>query len=50
MKKIIKSLLIAFLTLAGWSCLVFAGIIYGIKCFALMALVLMISSALGGLL
>lgn len=47
--KIVRELLKILLALIGWACLVFAGVVYGIKCFALMALALIVSALLGGM-
>lgn len=47
--KIVRELTKVLLALIGWACLIFAGVVYGIKCFALMALALIVSALLGGL-
>lgn len=47
--KIVRELFKILLALIGWACLVFAGVVYGIKCFALMALALIVSALLGGM-
>ena len=47
--KIVTELVKVLLAVAGWACLIFAGVIYGIKCFALMSLVLIIAGVLGAM-
>lgn len=47
--KVVRELIKILLALIGWACLIFAGVIYGIKCFALMSLVLIIAGLLGAI-
>ena len=47
--KMVRELTKVLLAVAGWACLIFAGVIYGIKCFALMSLVLIIAGVLGAM-
>ena len=47
--KVVRELFKILLAVAGWACLIFAGVIYGIKCFALMSIVLIIAALLGAM-
>lgn len=47
--RLVRELIKILLALIGWACLVFAGVIYGIKCFTLMALALIVAGVLGAI-
>lgn len=46
--KLLKTLTILLLTIAGWGCLIFAWAMFGQLCAGMMALAMVITGVLGG--